>query len=460
MRSPFQSYYPLSPDQRVQLWREATIIFDTNALLDLYRYDPEAREVFMQVLETQRERIWIPYQVGLEFQRNRLKIVSTIRGAFDKMRKAADGYRTSVSATIDELKRHPTIDAGLLQEIVDDAHQRLVHHLELARSAGSAQMPASDLEDAIWERLTVALDGCVGERPSSTRIAELHAEAQRRIDEEQPPGYKDRDKSVPDRYGDYLVWREILDFASPNGSVIFVTGDRKEDWWRKHEGRHLGARIELLDEFHEASEGVIAFHTPDEFLRHARDEFELGDVPERILVNVEEVGRIDAEPPQGELLQAASAFDKEIAAAASTISTINSHLTSLGLPTEGGAHQRLNEFISARRKLDELMADAVYRKRMIERRMNSADPQDHSFDSLIDDHRSVSFEIDDLSEESAYLDSQADIDMDSKRIDEYRRLLRARDMQWERLREAERVRLNLHARVAATAASSGENLGS
>lgn len=460
MRSPFQSYYPLSPDQRVQLWREATIIFDTNALLDLYRYDPEAREVFMQVLETQRDRIWIPYQVGLEFQRNRLKIVSTIRGAFDKMRKAADGYRTSITATIDELKRHPTIDAGLLQGIVDEAHQRLVHHLELARSAGSAQMPASDLEDAIWERLTAALDGCVGERPGSTQLAELHAEAQRRIDEEQPPGYKDRDKPVPDRYGDYLVWREILEFASPDGSVIFVTGDRKEDWWRKHEGRHLGARIELLDEFHQASGGVIAFHTPDEFLRHARDEFELGDVPERILVNVEEVGRIEAESPRSEMLLAVSAFEKEIAAAASSISTINSHLTSLGLPTEGGAHQRLNSYIAARRKLDEHMADAVHRKRMIERHINSTDPQDIAFDSLIDDHRTVNFEIDDLGEESAHLDSQADIDIDSKGIDEYRRLIRARDMQWERLREAERVRMDLRARIAATGAFSSENLGS
>lgn len=450
MRQPFQSYYPLSSNQRVQLWRDASIVFDTNALLDLYRYDPEAREAFLRVLETQRDRIWVPYQVGLEFQRNRLRIVSSIRGAFDKMRKAAEDYRSSVNATIDELKRHPTIDAGLLREIIDDAHQKLTHHLDLARSAGSKQLPASDLDDAIWERLTAALEGRIGDRPGSVQIKELHQEAQRRIDAKEPPGYKDHDKPIPERYGDYLVWREILDFAQPNGSVIFVTGDRKEDWWRRHEGRHLGARIELLDEFYDISTGVIAFYTPDEFLRHARDEFELGDVPERVLVNVEEVGRLEEEAAQSELLQALKAFEKEIAAAAGSITTIDLHLASLGLPTEGAAHQRFNNYILARRKLDEYMADAVYRKRAIERRMEVTDQQDGSFDALIDDHRNVNFEIENLGEEASHLDSTVDINIDSNGIDEYRRLMRARDMQWERLREAERVRMELRTRITGT----------
>lgn len=448
MRGSFRSYYPLNADERARLWREGTVIFDTNALLDLYRYDLEAREAFMRVLETQPSRIWIPYQVGLEFQRNRLGMVGNIRRAFDKMRKAADASRATLGSSIDELKRHPTIDSDILRSIVEEMHQKITHHLDLASSAGSKLLPKSDLEDAIWNRVSTALEGRVGEPPSAEELEEWHAEAQRRIDAEEPPGYKDRDKDAPESYGDYLIWRQILNFAQPDGSVIFVTGDRKEDWWRKHEGRHLGARIELLDEFHATTTGVIAFYTPDEFLRHARDEFEVGEVPERVLSLVEEVGRIEEESARRKLIEDLQAMERQIASAAATIAEIDAHLEKRGLPRDRSARQSVDHFVSVRRSLDERMGAALQRMREIERRMDLTDPAEATFNSLIEERQTVGFEIDYLGGELEDLHSTLDAGMRAEDVDEYRRLMRSRDMQWNRLREAETKRMGLRTRLA------------
>lgn len=449
MRDQFRSYYPLSTEERDKLWQDATIVFDTNALLDLYRYDSEAREVFMRVLEKQRERVWIPHQVGLEFQKNRLAIVSGIRGAFDKMRKSTESARTSLTGAIDELKRHPTIEAESLRAIVDEMFQKVVHHLDLARAAGSKQMPASDLDDAIWARVTEALRERVGAEPTADGLGAAYKEAQRRIDAEEPPGYKDREKPVPQRYGDYLVWSQILEHAAPDGSVIFVTGDRKDDWWRRHEGRHLGARIELLDEFYSRSTGTLAFYAPDEFLRFARDEFELGDVPERVLTNVEQVGRLEEESAKRELNDALTAFEKQIAFSATTLAEIDSHLEILGFPVGGSAYRRLDSYVGSRRLLSDQSNALLRRKQEIERRMMALDPADTEFDGLIDDRRDVDFGLEHIGEELAELDARSGFEVSGEGVNEFRRLKLARDMQWDRLREAERARMEVRSRIAA-----------
>ena len=403
----------------------------------------------MRILEKQRDRVWIPYQVGLEFQKNRLPIVSGIRGAFDKIRKSTETARSSLNGAIDELKRHPTLEAESLRAIVDEMVQKVVHHIDLAQAAGSRQLPASDLDDPIWARVTEALHERVGDSPTPEALDAAHKEAQRRIDAEEPPGYKDRDKPVPQRYGDYLVWSQILEHAGPHGSVIFVTGDRKDDWWRRHEGRHLGARVELLDEFYSRSSGTLVFYAPDEFLRYARDEFELGDVPERVLTNVEQVGRLEEESMKRELNDALGALEKQIAFSATTISEIDSHLETLGFSVDGSAYRRLDSYVGSRRILSDRSNALLRRRQEIDRRLVVLDPTEAEFDRLIDDRRDTDFGLEHIAEELTELDARSEFEVGGEGVSEFRRLKLARDMQWDRLREAERARMEVRSRIAA-----------
>ena len=54
-----KEYY--SPDYE-ELWDNCTFIFDTSVLLNLYRFNDETKEIFLDVIEKIGERKWIPYK--------------------------------------------------------------------------------------------------------------------------------------------------------------------------------------------------------------------------------------------------------------------------------------------------------------------------------------------------------------------------------------------------------------
>ena len=60
--------------------------------------------------------------------------------------------------------------------------------------------------------------------------------------------------------GDLLIWQTILNVGKAHQkSVIFVSLDKKPDWWSQSEGRPLYPRYELIDEFRRISSGQ-SFH--------------------------------------------------------------------------------------------------------------------------------------------------------------------------------------------------------
>ena len=51
MKKQFAEYYDL-PDERInEIWANSLIVFDTNVLLNLYRYKEEARNEFINVIK-------------------------------------------------------------------------------------------------------------------------------------------------------------------------------------------------------------------------------------------------------------------------------------------------------------------------------------------------------------------------------------------------------------------------
>jgi len=61
------------------LREDTLIIFDTNTLLNIFRYSEKAKDISIDAMNKIKNNIWIPYQVGLEFNLRR-------RGTLDEMR--------------------------------------------------------------------------------------------------------------------------------------------------------------------------------------------------------------------------------------------------------------------------------------------------------------------------------------------------------------------------------------
>lgn len=99
------------------------------------------------------------------------------------------------------------------------------------------------------------------------------------------------------KFGDYLVWCQILDYAkSANASaIVFVTDDGKDDWWwvvKSGAPKTLGPRPELIDEAAKIA-GISEFlmYKPSSFLEFA-DKFLSAGVTEATLEEVRDISEV------------------------------------------------------------------------------------------------------------------------------------------------------------------------
>src|SRR5258706_6569124 len=88
MHELFPAFYDLSDDEISKLWQEGIVVFDTNILLNVYRYNDETRERLFEILDSLTNRIWIPYQVALEYQDNRIEVIEQQIKAYSEVSKA------------------------------------------------------------------------------------------------------------------------------------------------------------------------------------------------------------------------------------------------------------------------------------------------------------------------------------------------------------------------------------
>ncbi len=80
------------------------------------------------------------------------------------------------------------------------------------------------------------------------------------------------DKSGLDKFGDLIIWLQMIDFSkSCTKPIIFVTADRKEDWWwRTDDDRELGPRPELRKEFYDKTGQVFYMYRVENFISNLK----------------------------------------------------------------------------------------------------------------------------------------------------------------------------------------------
>lgn len=309
MKGLFPQYDDLAEKNFGIAWKQAIFVFDTNVLLNLYRYQTGTRDELLTVLGQLSGRVWIPHHVALEFQRNRLKVIAEQSKRFSEVRRTIEKSRGSLFADLEKLqlhKRHSLINPEPLIAGFDKLADDFLN--ELSRLQESQQKLTDP--DPLKAKIEVLFDGRVGAPPiDQTSVDDLYRQAEQRFKLKIPPGYQDaeKDKDGPDehvhggiiykrKYGDFLVWQQILAHAKTSGSraVIFVTDDGKEDWWRKIDAdgpKTIGPRPELIEEA--AVYGQIdslLMYNPEGFLKYAK-EFLKAQVSEETLKEVRDLSK-------------------------------------------------------------------------------------------------------------------------------------------------------------------------
>lgn len=288
MRELFRAFYPLSDQEKEEAWKEGLIILDTSALLNLYRYPLAARDRLLTVLERLQDRLWLPHQAALEYQRNQPAVRFDQITQFRTVRDEIVKLKADFNNRIDNLqlrKRHALIDAEPLREKVAaalDAFQDELNKIELDQAERYQ-------EGYLQQKIEVLFSGRIGQIPTQDFLDAVYKDGEKRYASKIPPGYQDSQKSdsakePPEfnfggltfqrRFGDLILWREILQKAKEEkiGWFILVTDDAKEDWWHVIGGQRTGPRPELFDEAVRES-GVRGFilQTSERFTERASE---------------------------------------------------------------------------------------------------------------------------------------------------------------------------------------------
>lgn len=268
MRSEFPSYYPPTDSEIEQIWNLGDLILDTNSLLNLFRYTEKTRNEFLSALRDGQDRLWLPHQVGLEFHRNRLKVIYDQDDAFREIDAVLPDMGAEVSKVLQKYTRHPSLESTRISKVLEASINSITQEVAAARERHEAYR---GIVDDVFGMVSDLYSGRLGVAYDLAQLEAFYKEADARYEKEIPPGYEDHKKSGGKEYGDFILWKQILDHGEETRRpAIFVTDDAKVDWWYRVKGKTQGARVELIDEYFARSGSRVHFYAPERFLQYAQ----------------------------------------------------------------------------------------------------------------------------------------------------------------------------------------------
>ena len=275
MRNAFRQYFkPTNADLR-DLWEHGLFSFDASVLLSIYGYSGETRQELVNFVEKNALRVRLPHQFGLEYARNRGTVIVKQVNKYLKVEKE---LREIKDNDIAPKRDHPYLTKKSMK-----AYQAIQDELAKSRKAIEKLIGS----DPYAEKLLAVFDGRVGSCPTPEELSQHHSEAKNRYDKKIPPGFSDlKKKDVPDAYGDYIAWHQLMQIAkAEKQDFILVVDDLKDDWWYIERERTVGPRPELLAEFARETEQHVYMYTSESFLRAAR-EFTSAEIGDEVIEEV------------------------------------------------------------------------------------------------------------------------------------------------------------------------------
>lgn len=318
MKNEFKAYYQSKNELDLEeLWKndKTIFVFDTNVLINLYRYKKETVDDFIKLVKALKDRVFIPYHVGLEYHRNRLKPIIENRSEINKLSselsKCWDNEKFKKLIDSRSVNKHPQL-AKLLQEISQTFDEQKAKIGEEIKNISQKELHVT-AQDSIRENILEIFDGNLGKAPESQIwLDELYKEGEERYKNEIPPGYKDQNKDLDEtvhfqykglmykrKFGDLIIWKQILEYVFTQENVdniVFITDDSKEDWMYRvnsQGNKIIGARIELVDEYiQKKPDGIFSVYSSEEFIDNGNKVFNLDiaedsveDVKSNVLVS-------------------------------------------------------------------------------------------------------------------------------------------------------------------------------
>lgn len=237
----------LSITEESALIKNATIVFDTNILLNFHKYSTSTFQNVGDIVRKLKDRLFLPYQVGLEYYQKKSEIIKEQKELPDFLKKTIDRF-------FNGLNLHKGSD---FYSIIEKYGKEIKE--AITKKAKEIQLPKPEEITQFWETV---YQGKNSSAPSSEERIKLCDLIKKRYEFGIPPGFSDLAKKS-NLYGDALIWFDILKYAKNNQQdIIFVSEDTKPDWVKDG-----NLRLELVEEFQTETHHKIKHYTFEAFLK-------------------------------------------------------------------------------------------------------------------------------------------------------------------------------------------------
>ncbi|MFD3704554.1 PIN-like domain-containing protein [Nocardia sp. NPDC058658] len=283
----FERFYTRPTDHDVETAiSNATVVFDTNVFNNMYRFTRSSREAYVKLFVSVKDRLFVPHQVVTELYRSRVGAISGRAHDIAQREKDIDEAKSGLLETFRRLHERlgiPQADHSEFTNTINAVIREEIDRLKLGLDElGPAVRPE---DDYILGSILDVIDGRIGPQFSDSDWDKHVNEGNRRVGRNEAPGFKDKSKKnlkpidVSDTMqlrelaaGDYLIWRQMIDYAkNSNSDIVFVSDDKKEDWWHFQNKQPVHGRMELLLEFEAESGCKITFVDSTQFAQSFPD---------------------------------------------------------------------------------------------------------------------------------------------------------------------------------------------
>lgn len=264
MRNIFPGYHRKSQEEINSIWEKGIIVFDANVLLNLYRYSDSTRQAMLDLISKFSNQIFLPHQSALEYNRNRYEVIVEQEKAYKEFNDKIKQIKLDLQSN-----NKPPFLSEIIGKSLDEVFEKVNVEIE----ANIRKYCEFLRKDPIYENIEKVFYERVTKSFTKEELEEIFKNGEERFKNKIPPGYEDeKDKKDDKKYGDLVLWMQIIALARvQKKDILLITDERKSDWWWKiKDGRNMGPRQELIQEIKDNANVNFHMYSSEKFLEYGQ----------------------------------------------------------------------------------------------------------------------------------------------------------------------------------------------
>lgn len=264
MKEIFPGYYKKDDSEIKKMWDEGILLFDTNVLLNLYRYSDTTRETIIDLISKFSDKIYLPHQAALEYNRNRYEVIAEQEKAYKEFLTKISQIQQDLQSTNKPPFLSTSIDTKLnkvFENVTSEVEESIKKYCDFLK------------KDPIYDKISKLFKNKISESFSQDELDEIYKEGEERFKNKIPPGFEDeKNKEGLRKFGDLILWKQVIRIGQKlKKDIILITDERKIDWWWKiKDGRNMGPRQELVEEIFQEAKVNFHMYSSERFLSYGQ----------------------------------------------------------------------------------------------------------------------------------------------------------------------------------------------